>query len=67
MNANPLAAILLAACLGFAGCGSAPGTRTAWDTAAFGTFAGIGPGDGGICKGTNALAATPRAAHTATP
>jgi hypothetical protein len=61
MNARPLAAILLAACLGLAGCGNAPGTRTAWDTTAFGTFAGIGPGTGGICKGTSATAAAPPA------
>lgn len=67
MNAKPLAAILLAAILGLAGCGGTPGARTAWDAAAFGTFAGIGPGDSGICKGTSATATTPPAAHPASP
>jgi hypothetical protein len=67
MNAKPLAAILLAACLGLAGCGNGPETRTAWDSAVFGTFAGIGPGTGGICKGTNAVAATPPAPHGSPP
>ncbi|MDR3504924.1 MAG: hypothetical protein P4L52_01635 [Acidocella sp.] len=67
MNAKPLAAILLAACLGLAGCGNGAETRTAWDTATFGTFAGIGPGTGGICKGTSAMAATPRAPHGSSP